>query len=298
MDWTDTRPLTEMSFAAHVAEPERTVRTERLRAIFAACGCKTAEDVIAVGCTGLAKAGLSVEEIRFVRENMAGAGVGLTCFVGMDRYCLAHEVIGGLQEGQAQRHPEFVAQISRPLTPQEQFKVDLVERAQRVRGKTMADKLVDAGDLLSGRMLPDDLKTERAGDNAPPTLSTPPDAPALHDPEYWAKAAAHIDKLAAAVEQHRARHLAAKPTWTCDEHTQTVWQCRYCVAAEVARGGLVPEFIIMPTREGTTALLDDAESIAADEVAARLKEYAAHGDVDVAALFVKVGRWSWQFVRS
>lgn len=132
---------------------------ERVRAILAGCGCKTVGDIATLGCTGIVHHGYTQADAQFVREKVAGSGVGLTCFVPPDRYCLVHETVGGLQEGQAARYDS--TSISRELTAAERAKFAFVEHARRVVGPTSAARMAAVRDLLGGRKgIPDDTRDD------------------------------------------------------------------------------------------------------------------------------------------
>lgn len=142
----DERPLEELVFAGHLPEGEREHVAAEVRRLFSQCGVAVAQDIVELGCTGLASSGMAEEEMTFVRENMAGSGIGLPCYVGPDHFCLVHYTIGGLQEGQKQRHADAIDKISRDLTAEEKSHIDLVESARRSKGR-----LAGAKDILEGR---------------------------------------------------------------------------------------------------------------------------------------------------
>ena len=128
-------------------------KLERLNGLLHRCEIETADDIVKLGCTGAAASGLSNDDIKFLRTGIAGGGVGLPCLVPPDRYCLAHDTIGGLQKGQAQGLPELIEQISRELTPLEAGSSKLVSAAMRARGE---DKMHGAFEILQGDKQPDD----------------------------------------------------------------------------------------------------------------------------------------------
>jgi hypothetical protein len=141
-DERDLRPLSEVHFFSNDKE---------MHELFESLGCKTAQDVIELGDTGLAAKGFSIERIRDICANMAGAGFGITCFVPPTRYCHVHGGIGGLQDNQRARHQESLNLISRDLNIKEKTTIELIEAARR-----NPDKL-KAADMLRGRELPEDL---------------------------------------------------------------------------------------------------------------------------------------------
>jgi len=142
----DERSLEELVFAGQLPEGEREHIAAEVRRLFSQCGVVIANDIVLLGCTGLASCGLAEEEMIFVRENMAGSGVGLPCYVDFKHFCRVHNTIGGLQEGQAQQHAAFVDAVSRELTAEEKGHVDLIESARRSKGR-----LAGAKDILEGR---------------------------------------------------------------------------------------------------------------------------------------------------
>lgn len=143
----DSRPLEELVFAGHLPEGEREHVATEVRRLLSQCGVSIANDIVLLGCTGLASCGLAEEEMTFVRENMAGSGIGLPCYVDLKHFCRVHNTIGGLQEGQAVQHADFVDAVSRELTDEEKGHVELVESARRSKGR-----LAGAKDILEGRV--------------------------------------------------------------------------------------------------------------------------------------------------
>lgn len=183
LDWIDRRPLDEVNFGA--SKENSAQITDIVRGYLAAAGVKIAEDIADLGCTGLYAARLKYhqaqladevgdaeaaaqEDTRFVRANMDGAAIGLTCFVDMDRYCLIHDTIGGLQKGQAQRHAEHVEAISRELTDKERGHVAYVESAMRTRGRGggLTDRLIRTVDQLTGVERPDGVTDVEGAEGA------------------------------------------------------------------------------------------------------------------------------------
>jgi len=199
------------------------------RALLQRCGVKLARDIELLGCTGAAAAGLSIEEISELRIGLAGGGTGLPCFVDINRFCLAHNTIGGLQDGQEQRHRDHVEAVSRALTREERGRVELIEAARRKQGKTLDERLVATGDILAGRELPDGFEAE-----------------------------GKRDPLAAAAQA--ARTMAPVPlaeaAWVCPEHKKTDWACRYCVAQAVVQGPLVPTYALHADDDGAESAPD------------------------------------------
>lgn len=277
-DFQDTRPIEDLEFGAALADrtpAERQRTRELLTTLFRDLGCQIAQDVADLGCTGLStKAKMSVGAIAEIRNDMAGSGVGITCFVPGHLFCLAHNTIGALQPGQAQRYPEALPSITRPLTPQEEVSVRLIEKTQRIKSSGKS-RLVDSVDMLSGRGIsPADLEDEDGVVVASPqpTRDTVPD----HDDLY-------------------SNDNPYTP-WMCDEHDDLTVGCRYCLAEAIVTGPLEPFLLLMPALEGNQANPEDANRIAPDEFEEKLAQLdAAH--CDAAALFVKVATWRRRLAR-
>jgi hypothetical protein len=248
MDWSDTRPIEEINFALDMPDSENA--RARVREVFLKVGCKTADDAAEVGCTGLAAAGFSIEDSVFVRQHMAGAGFGLTCFVPQSRFCLVHNVIGGLQENQDQRHPEMVDKISRELTTKERGHVELIESSRRIEGRK------NVMDALAGRKLPTDFSEDADSDSE--------EAPTTSEPSPF-------------------------EPFECQEHGETLWSCRFCVAAEVAKGSLVPKFAVGWTvKEGDMRYSEATASVLADHLSSNANDLT---------VFVKVARFTRKLSR-
>ena len=199
---------------------------DRVRSLLEQCDVEIADDIKILGCTGCVAHGLSLDDIKFLRIGLAGSGVGLPCFVPPSKFCLAHEITGGLQEGQAQMFPDQVASISRELTPEEAAHGKLVHEAR------WSEKERRAHEMLVGHRLPegweaDDAKAERLGK--------------------------HFDTV-----EVTEQNSVAIPSWKCAEHLTTRWQCRHCVAQAVVEGALEPVFVLYvdhPT--GTSGMTDE-----------------------------------------
>lgn len=185
------------------------------RALLQRCQVQFAYDIEALGCTGAHAHGLTIEEITSLRLGLAGGGVGLPCFVGSDRFCLAHNTIGGLQDGQKQRYPEEVTKISRELTPEEKGKVAYTETVRRSGKGSVADQMAAAGGALSGfGELP--RGTELVEDTGEAPIALPPGIP--------------------------MPALSYGKPFVCPEHVKLVWACRFCVAQAIVEGELAPVF--------------------------------------------------------
>jgi hypothetical protein len=321
--------------------PEHKVDEEiagRVREILAACEVKVAADIVELGCTGLAGWAVHIDNIKLVRNGLAGSGVGLTCYVGTDRFCLAHETIGGLQDGQAQRHTEFIEKISRPLTEKERLSVSLRENARRIQ----TDKrLVDAADALTGRRVADDFLrevvagavepgAERVLDPVPvPAGATgitgtpanlgpvPPAVPLAPGVALLTPALIRYDCAGCGAtypwpvpglpedmqpKQRRCTRCFALPNdaanlFKCPEHTETVWSCRYCVAAAIVNGSYGMDLTLEILPPGVHQQMTHATPIAAEAVEV---EVASAGELGAVAvnLFVRVARWERKLTRT
>lgn len=282
-EFQDTRPIEDLEFGAALPDrtPEERQKTrDVLTSLFRNLGCRIAQDIADLGCTGLsAKAQMSVGAIGEIRSDMAGSGVGITCFVPGHLFCLAHNTIGALQPGQAQRYPEALPAITRPLTPQEEVSVRLIEKTQRIKSSGKS-RLVDSVDMLSGRGIsPTDLEDPNDVDEgAPPTVSTKYNPTLDYDPA-----------------KVYAKETFATP-WECEEHNTLVVGCRYCLAQAIVQGPLEPFLLLMPALEGNHANPEDANRIEPSEFEAKLAQLDA-AYCDAAALFVKVATWRRRLAR-
>jgi hypothetical protein len=196
---------------------------EPVRELLRSLGVKIAHDIELLGCTGAKAQGLTNDQITALRLSLAGGGVGLPCFVDINRFCLGHNTIGGLQEQQEQRHKEYVEAVSRELTKEERGRIELIEAARRKQGKTLNERLVSTTDILAGREMADGFEAEQ--DRVLPQ--------AVRD----------------GIEQARRGEVSPIPThvlqdWECPEHKKTNWACRYCVAQAIVEGPLVPMTLI------------------------------------------------------
>jgi hypothetical protein len=222
----DNRPVESLTFGIEAPLEEREAVAARVREFLLASGCKVGDDVRRLGCTGVAKVMRALDpklpyspiisQGKFLRLGLAGSGIGLTCFVPPSRYCLVHETIGGLEDGQKQYHAEYVNAVSRELTPQERATVAVIERARRSEERTMSGSMRDATDLLTGR------KKKEA-------VAAVTEAEAGEEEEVPADAEA----------KEPARQVEPLPEpWTCPEHKKTDWRCRYCAAQAIVEGPL------------------------------------------------------------
>lgn len=239
----DTRPIAEMPFEGGDAT----------RALLTRCGVTEAREIDTLGCTGAAKHGLSIDEIMALRLGLAGGGVGLPCFVGQDRFCLAHNTIGGLQREQLQRYPEQIPAISRELTKKEKGRVAYTEAVRHSPGKgqSVADRIGGAAGALSGygEMPPGTEIVEDEGDERIENAPFPQAA------------------------------IAPRP-FTCPEHAKFVWTCRFCVAQAIAHGDeLEPVFAVcgIPENRPFTPINDASTGITGAELAEEIEAHDKAG---------------------
>jgi hypothetical protein len=299
------------------------------RRALAACNAVTAQDVKELGCTGLAVHGVTVEDAQATRLGLAGSGVGLTCYVGPDRFCLIHNVIGGLQEHQEQRHAHAVMQISRELTAEERAHVAVMETARRapkhdardaLTGHRVADKfLQEVTGVIAGPQAPaDPLAPAEPAASAPAPAPVPAPAALAFGREFLTAGAPNIHFQCPACDavypwpvpglspelQPKTRRCTrcfaapddAEVRFTCPDHTETAWHCRFCVAVELVRGVLSPTFLMGHAEVGTTIAMDDMQAFDGDDVTKRLVKFEEAG-VSGAVLYVKVARWTRKLAR-
>jgi hypothetical protein len=275
--------MSEIPTDAAIAAWKATHRIDldRVRRLLTECGVKTADDLRVLGCTGCVAHGLTIDDIKFLRIGLAGSGVGLPCFVPKTRYCLAHEVTGGLQDGQAQQHGGYVDTISRPLTPQESSHGQLVHEAQWADGERKAHE------TLVGRKLPEGW--------APGLDAIPP-------PGTDRAEAARLGNYFDTHEVTEQNSVAIQP-WTCPEHKKTLWGCRYCVAQAIVEGDLEPSFVLgvtSPPDLTTDPPTPGGFSITDECVGGRAGMEIADEDaagVDSVKLYVRVATYSRKLSR-
>jgi hypothetical protein len=207
---SDQRLIERMTFGLNETTAEaRAASAMRVRRILLACECHTGGDIAKLGCTGVFHHlgvrgfdGMNAVQVgQFLRLGLAGGGVGLACFVPPSRFCYIHNTIGGREPGQDANYTEQAVAISRKLTPAEQAKVAVTERARRVYAGG-DDK--EAAALLTG-----------------------------FNPE------AAVEAVTAAVGGIEVEELPPLP-WVCQEHHVHDPHCRYCVAQRVVEGPLDP----------------------------------------------------------
>lgn len=252
----------------------------RLREIFSACSIEAREHIEELGCTGGTARLLALDDIKFLRLALAGSGVGLPCFVPPDRYCLAHETSGGLQDGQTPLFMQYVDAVARPLTPGEAAHDKLVTAARK------SEREHGAHSLLHGHTMP-------AGWTA--------DDGATTDAEREAQYEAQQDRLSEDLAAARRAPLFA---WKCDEHTKTNWACRHCVAQAIAEGELVPVYVLgvttPPDKEGDGER--DEETFAVTEECVGAQVETEIGEEDAAGgssvkIYVRVATFTRKLAR-
>lgn len=199
------------------------------------CKAKTSDDIEALGCTGCAANGLSIEDAQFIRLGLAGSGVGLPCFVPSDRYCLVHGVSGGLQDGQSQQHAAFVESISRPLTAGEAGHDKLVLAARK------SEREHGAHSVLHGHTMPKGWQEIEGG----------------AETESFEQAVEGLRAEGGIDVAPRTRDLFM---WACDEHAETDWTCRHCVAQAVVEGELMPVCSVTNGEKGIPFRVSDVEA--------------------------------------
>lgn len=240
------------------------MRTNAL-AILGTLDVTTAGTLIDLGCTGLTARGARVDQIRDVRSALEGSGLGLPCFVGTDRFCLAHGGIGGLQDGQQQRYVESLPSMSRALEPRERAHVEMIESARRMEGGKRA-----AVDALSGKRVSDGfLQDVTQG------LEQPGEAPAVVD----------VPPTPAAVAR-------AEDAFKCPEHGKTYWNCRYCVAAEIVNGPFEPTYVV----DSDPGTLVKVAYVKASELDTKLSDLDDAGAVSV-HVYVRVAEYRHKLAR-
>lgn len=267
LDFPDNRPLAELPLATLLPEERREALAAIARKILVDCGVIIAEDVAKLGCTGVVACpnvskGIDWGNARAcakeVRDALGGSGVIFPCFVGPDRYCLVHETIGGLQDGQLPRHQEVLEHVSRDLLPNEKRHIATVESARRKNLREARDTLM-AGDKPSLDVVEESDEAES------------PAAPA---------ATAVVATFAAA--------------WTCPEHGETVWGCRFCLAAEIVKGEYQPPLLFRSVDGDSNPHTTRA---APDEVDGRIASLDQNHAIVDAELFVRVAKWRRKLAR-
>lgn len=209
---------------------------DQVRALLRRCGVKTGADIETLGCTGASAHGLAIDDITILRLGIAGGGIGLPCFVPPSLFCLAHNTIGGLQEGQKALHEQATPLVSRVLTLQEKGQVAYMEAIRHDARDNVGEQMKAARLALSGFGEPP-VGTELIEEEDAPAEQPHPGVPTKF-----------ADTLAQSVEHYQAR------VWRCPEHNQTNWSCRFCLAQAIVEGELTPEFALhQPENDGGAA---------------------------------------------
>lgn len=260
----DDRPIETMAFGALKKDiQEREDERAWVLATLVSIGAKVADDISRIGCVGAVAKCLAIGEMSGVepgknlssaidgakrlRDGVGGGGVGLTCYVPKTLYCLVHCGAGSLQEGQEQRYSVAeIARASRALTDKERGYVDAVEHFKRRTKGMGAERAFEE----AARVTREGAVDQHAPIDEPRTVASP-----SYQPEDG---------------------------WECPEHDKPYWPCRFCVAAEIVRGALVPEFLI------TDQNGDIVPVKAPDGIEEQLRQQAEHQEV---TLYVRAARW-------
>lgn len=250
-------------------------RMGRLHALLKKSNTHTRADVETLGCTGCLAMGLSLDDIQFLRFGLAGSGVGLPCFVPPDKFCLAHGVSGGLQDGQEQAYAVWVDKVSRPLTPEETSHDKLVSAARK------SDREHGAHSLLHGHTMP-------KGWEEVEEIGGVEGGAQIRDYE------AQLDRLSDDLVAARAAARAPSFKWECDVHEKTDWSCRYCAAQAVIEGELVPVYVLDVNHPTGTSGMTDA--INGAQVAQEIAEEDASNSNSV-KLYVRVATFTRKLAR-
>jgi hypothetical protein len=172
----EDRPIDEMQFGFNKCVPDETLppMTSKtwepppeqvaeqtwVRVYLNGAGCAVAGDIEKLGCTGVAAYaakldhGDAIQHGTRLRLGLAGSGVGLPCFVPPTRFCLLHNTIGGLENGQTQHFAQFVDLISRPLTPEEEAKTKVMQHARKLKS------VGEVNDFIAGKLPLEDVVEE------------------------------------------------------------------------------------------------------------------------------------------
>lgn len=255
-----------------------------LRELLDAAGCKIAEDVVALGCTGfvhkLRNDKLVLEaliaQVQHVRLGLGGSGVGLPCYVPPNRYCLVHQVSGGLQDRQEQKYPEEVEAISRELTAAERAQTELTDHARQSSGE---NRERGAADVLAGRRLPEGWERE--------TGPITEEQRAKNIKEY-------MDRTGITAKVDAAAAEIAAQQWKCPDHTEPRWDCRYCVAQMIVEGPLAPSYLFARRRaDGAQTVVD----LPADALGPTLADAQQDASVIAVEVHVLVARYERKLTR-
>lgn len=230
------------------------------RAMLTRCNVKKAFEIDTLGCTGASGYGLTLDEIAALRLGLAGGGVGLPCFVPPDRYCLAHNTVGGLQREQESRHPANVAAISRELTPQEAGHVAFTETVRRTGKGGVGEQMATAAGALGGFG-----EMPRGVEMVEERTAT--------------------DDVRDGIAQAQRGEVSPVPasvfdgTFVCPEHAETNWSCRFCVAQTITEGELDTTFAVcgIPENRPFTPLNDASTGITGEELPVEIEAHDKAG---------------------
>jgi len=210
MDWTDRRKVEDIAFGIEIPEVDRAAAVAWFREkVLAPRGITSGEGLRQLGCTTLSDA-FTIAELQRIRMILGGSGVGLTCFVPSNLYCLVHETVGGLQEGQDVLGADKIGKVSRELTRVEAQQVGRIEAVRRMRNATDTDRL----EVLRGNVDPEGIAEDPG-----PALDRPPPTPSTLPPRVEA-------------------------SWRCDYHQRRDWGCRHCLAEALVAGEIAPKLLV------------------------------------------------------
>jgi hypothetical protein len=256
--------------------PLTSSEAEKVRATLRAAGCETDDDIVARGCLGLVVAlgartlmpWHQLAMVRAVRENMSGSGCGLPCYVPPTRFCLVHNTIGGLQQGQAQRYPDAISLCSRELTSEEALHAAAVSAAIAQEGLREAKARFGLEPIARFGLEP----VEGGMGDA-----------RLVEPEGRFKCSTGpLGEAGPSCDPGQS----SNKNFTCPEHATPQFTCRFCLATMIAYGPEKPEVRLH---------LDDSQQFTSvGRLDAELAE-AREGTVD---LCVIVASWERKLVRT
>jgi hypothetical protein len=230
----DERLLSEINFAQDQPVEKREELQKRVREVLTLCGVKTAQDIVDLGCTGLAnKLALArIEEPELIihdvvniisteiRPYMSGSMCGLPCYIVRRRFCLIHNTIGGLQDHQVNPYSSMLYNCSRELTPKERLENNIVQEKMQ---QDAADK---AEELFHGEVISEESVTEL--DCFEGAISCPLPEKVDPAPQVFA--------------------------FICSKHQVFDPGCVYCLAQSIAKGSCKPKILIRSYQ-----ILDDVE---------------------------------------
>ena len=269
----DQRPIESMTFGLNAPEEERAEVADRVRGLLQMCGVKTGNDIAALGCIRATEI-LSGDDAKFLREGLAGCGVGLACHVPPSLFCLVHNTIGGLQPGQcANGDPATLARMSRPLTAEEERQMRLTMKAANLGSQEGAHRALRGIDEDFVRDVFSQEEDDDDVDDAPREFPQALPGPLPASPLLGMDDDGGYD-------------------WRCPTHRKTDWGCRYCVAQAIVEGELMPMFALVdPTVDDGTTFKGNA-----GETVLELAERNAEG-AEAADLYVRCAKFTRKLSR-